>query len=173
VSLSRPNHFQAQADPDGMTNDGVDQPGGAGGIDTSSQDGNNGSGNDADCEDDNRGVGVPGHCKDRPETPGTPTGDIPDDQTGGESGSTPDSSAVTQSADVAPGPAPSAMVSAPATSAGGSSSVVTRSQAAPAATPHTLLPNTGLGRALLGLAVAGLVALGGGGAVVARRRTAA
>ena len=65
VHLSKPNGYQAQSDPDGMDNGGVDQPGGTGGVDTTSQDGNNGSGNDADCEDDNRGVGVPGHCKDR------------------------------------------------------------------------------------------------------------
>ena len=66
VSLQRPNDYQAQSDPDGMENGGVDQPGGQGGVNTSAQDGNNGSGNDIDCEDDNRGVGVPGHCKDKP-----------------------------------------------------------------------------------------------------------
>lgn len=65
VHLAKPNGYQAQSDPDGMDNGGVDQPGGTGGVDKTSQDGNNGSGNDADCEDDNRGVGVPGHCKDR------------------------------------------------------------------------------------------------------------
>jgi hypothetical protein len=57
------NTYQAQSDPDGMENGGVDQPGGQGGVNTSTQDGNNGSGNDSDCEDDNRGKGVPGHCK--------------------------------------------------------------------------------------------------------------
>lgn len=61
-TFSRPNDWQAQADPDGMQNGGVDQSGGTGGT-IGSQDGNNGSGNDADCEDDNRGQGVPGHCK--------------------------------------------------------------------------------------------------------------
>jgi LPXTG-motif cell wall-anchored protein len=65
VSLPKPNRYQAQADPDGMENGGVDQPGGTGGVNTSAQDGNNGSGNDIDCEDDNRGQGVPGHCKPR------------------------------------------------------------------------------------------------------------
>ncbi len=55
--------WQAQADPDGQQNGGIDQPGGTGGADRTDQDGNNGSGNDADCEDDNRGKGVPGHCK--------------------------------------------------------------------------------------------------------------
>jgi len=62
-TFDRPNDWQAQADPDGMDNGGVDQPGGNGGT-IGSQDGNNGSGNDADCEDDNRGRGVPGHCED-------------------------------------------------------------------------------------------------------------
>jgi LPXTG-motif cell wall-anchored protein len=62
-TFDRPNDWQAKADPDGMDNGGVDQPGGTGGT-IGSQDGNNGSGNDADCEDDNRGRGVPGHCKD-------------------------------------------------------------------------------------------------------------
>ena len=69
VQHERPNDYQAQSDPDGMENGGVDQPGGSGGypIDaegTKDQDGNNGTGNDEDCEDDNRGKGVPGHCKD-------------------------------------------------------------------------------------------------------------
>jgi LPXTG-motif cell wall-anchored protein len=72
VQHDRPNHFQAQADPDGDANGGVDQPGGQGGVDTSAQDGNNGSGNDSDCEDDNRGKGVPGHCKDKPVTQDKP-----------------------------------------------------------------------------------------------------
>ena len=70
VQHERPNDYQAQSDPDGMDNEGVDQPGGDGGypIDdqgTKDQDGNNGTGNDLDCEDDNRGKGVPGHCKDK------------------------------------------------------------------------------------------------------------
>jgi LPXTG-motif cell wall-anchored protein len=64
TTFAKPNHWQAQADPDGMTNGGVDQPGGTGGT-IGYQDGNNGSGNDLDCEDDNRGQGVPGHCKDK------------------------------------------------------------------------------------------------------------
>jgi hypothetical protein len=53
---------RSPSDPDGTLNGGVDKPGGEGGIDPSSRDGNNGSGNDADCEDDNRGVGTPGSC---------------------------------------------------------------------------------------------------------------
>ena len=69
-TFDRPNDWQAQADPDGMDNGGVDQPGGTGG--TGPQDGNNGSGNDADCEDDNRGRGVPGHCKDNGAPAHTP-----------------------------------------------------------------------------------------------------
>lgn len=65
VRHPKPNTYQAQSDPDGMENGGVDQPGGQGGVNTSAQDGNNGSGNDIDCEDDNRGRGVPGHCKNK------------------------------------------------------------------------------------------------------------
>jgi LPXTG-motif cell wall-anchored protein len=63
------DRWQAQADPDGDENGGIDQPGGTGGVDVDDQDGNNGSGNDSDCEDDNRGKGVPGHCKERPSKP--------------------------------------------------------------------------------------------------------
>ena len=67
-SNDQPGHddqWQAQRDPDGEENGGVDQPGGTGGVDKTDQDGNNGSGNDSDCEDDNNGKGVPGHCKDK------------------------------------------------------------------------------------------------------------
>lgn len=63
VAHEKPNDYQAQSDPDGMENGGVDQPGGTGGT-IGAQDGDNGSGDDVDCEDDNRGVGVPGHCDD-------------------------------------------------------------------------------------------------------------
>lgn len=72
------DQWQAQSDPDGDENGGIDQPGGDGGYNPQGWDGNNGSGNDPDCEDDNRGKGVPGHCKARPakpakaETPGSP-----------------------------------------------------------------------------------------------------
>ena len=178
VSLPRPNDFQAQSDPDGMTNGGVDQPGGQGGIDTTSQDGNNGSGNDADCEDDNRGVGVPGHCKDRgdepatPEVPGTPdvpgTPEVPDVPLD----TTPDQvlAVVPSLTDVS---APAALPRAAGTaSVSTTSPAVAGVQAAAASTP-TVLPNTGAGAALLALALAGLVALALGGGLMRRgRRTA-
>jgi len=180
VSLARPNDFQAQADPDGMTNGGVDQPGGQGGIDTTSQDGNNGSGNDADCEDDNRGVGVPGHCKDRgdattagtPEVPGTPdlpgTAEVP----GVPLDTTPDQvlAVVPSVTEVsAPAALPRATGVASATTASPASSAT---QAAAASSP-TVLPNTGAGAALLALALAGLAALALGGGLTRRgRRTA-
>ena len=50
-----PNKGNAQHDPDGDANGGVDQPGGDGGEDLADQDGNNGCGNDDDFEDDNNG----------------------------------------------------------------------------------------------------------------------
>jgi LPXTG-motif cell wall-anchored protein len=64
-----------------MENDGVDQPGGNGGVNPNAQDGNNGSGNDVDCEDDNRGKGVPGHCKEKSadEAPAETSGDTTTD----------------------------------------------------------------------------------------------
>ena len=55
------NQGKAQHDPDDdgrgpdRSNGGVDQPGGAGGVDLADQDGNNGCGNDDDFEDDNEG----------------------------------------------------------------------------------------------------------------------
>jgi LPXTG-motif cell wall-anchored protein len=75
VRHERPNEFQAQADPDGDDNGGVDQLGGDGG-EGGVQDGDNGTGNETDCEDDNRGVGRPGHC-DENEPAGSPPGSPP------------------------------------------------------------------------------------------------
>jgi hypothetical protein len=46
------------------SNGGPDKPGGAGGVDVSDQDGNNGCGNDVDREDDNEGW-----CGGRPTYP--------------------------------------------------------------------------------------------------------
>jgi hypothetical protein len=175
VSLDKPNSFQAQADPDGLTNGGVDQPGGTGGVDTSSQDGNNGSGNDADCEDDNRGVGVPGHCKDRPATgsegdTGTPL-PVQDETSGQTSDLTPQLHLTSSLATVADTTgADSSLVSAPAT---GQVRGEVRTHAAAAHPATGVLPETGAGRALLGLALAALVALGLGTGLVRRGRRAA
>jgi LPXTG-motif cell wall-anchored protein len=158
VSLPRPNDFQAQADPDGAANGGVDQPGGTGGVDTTTQDGNNGSGNDTDCEDDNRGVGVPGHCKDRPEPSAppvdeapTPEGDVPGtpELGGGSAAFAPDN----------PSDSTGVEVLAPKASA---------PNASPARSSATVLPQTGAGQALLGLAVAALAALAVGLGLVRR-----
>jgi LPXTG-motif cell wall-anchored protein len=170
VSLGRPNDFQAQADPDGMENGGVDQPGGQGGIDTTSQDGNNGSGNDADCEDDNNGVGVPGHCKDRPGHVTPPGGP---DNPGTDNSDTPGTDTPVPGGDVAgpvvqPVAGSAVQVDAPGVFA--ASAAPTRATAAPAA---GVLPNTGAGQALLALALAGIAGLGLGAAMLRQsRRTA-
>ncbi|MGH2691066.1 MAG: hypothetical protein ACRDHM_01000 [Actinomycetota bacterium] len=64
------NQGKAVSDPDDdgrgpdRTNRGVDQPGGAGGLDILDQDGNNGCGNDDDFEDDNEG-----NCGGKPSGP--------------------------------------------------------------------------------------------------------
>jgi LPXTG-motif cell wall-anchored protein len=183
VSLDRPNDFQAQADPDGMENGGVDQPGGTGGIDTTTQDGNNGSGNDVDCEDDNRGVGVPGHCKERPAEP--PAGDevvpsqggVPDEtvvpsQDGSVAGLLTESNQLTTALATAPTTSlDTALVSTP-TPRSVQTSTQVRAQAAHAFPAAGVLPNTGAGQALLGLAIAALAALAlGGGLVRQGRRT--
>ncbi len=154
VSLPRPNHFQAQADPDGTLNGGVDQPGGQGGLDPTSQDGNNGSGNDADCEDDNNGVGVPGHCRDEPTEPGPV---VP------EAAQLPGIDAGTTLAD-------SSTVSAPLASppAGGASSVVVSRGTS---TPSVVLPETGAAQGMAALAAAGVVAVALGSTLVRRRRS--
>ena len=92
----------AASDPDGDFNYGVDQPGGAGGIDTGDQDGNNGCGNDQDFEDDNRGNcggNRPGTIPAGPDDegtlpgggPGTPPGEDEGTLPGGGPGTPPDS----------------------------------------------------------------------------------
>lgn len=190
VSLPRPNEFQAQADPDGMENGGVDQPGGEGGVDTTTQDGNNGSGNDTDCEDDNRGVGVPGHCKDRPGTVTPPVDEDtpPETETPGDTDTDTPGDTDTDTPVVAPetpdqgevltpvvGPQgttapPAIQVMAPQVLAPASAPAQVTA-AAPAAAP-AVLPNTGAGQALLGLAIAGLAALAVGGGLVRQGRRA-
>jgi LPXTG-motif cell wall-anchored protein len=176
VSLPRPNHFQAQADPDGMENGGVDQPGGQGGVDTTTQDGNNGSGNDTDCEDDNRGVGVPGHCKDRPGHPGGETPEVPPTDTGQTPGTEGPGTPVVDQPSV-PGADLPLQVLAPTLGSSTSASPVadtaplslTRASAEPAS---GVLPNTGAGEALLALALGGLATLVvGAGLLLQGRRT--
>jgi len=162
VSLPRPNDFQAQADPDGMANGGVDQPGGTGGIDTTTQDGNNGSGNDTDCEDDNNGVGVPGHCRPKPDT--TPQSPAP----GGDAPAGTDSVDQSQQA-AAPVLVPDTLVSAPHTDDTLVRGVFGTS-APPARAAAGVLPDTGAGQALLGLAIGALAALVVGAALVRRGR---
>lgn len=160
VSLARPNDFQAQADPDGTENGGVDQPGGQGGVDTTTQDGNNGSGNDTDCEDDNRGLGVPGHCKDRPGHVTPPAGeDTPPSGTDLPGNLGTDVAGPVQQPDLPTAAGAAIQVMAPGTSAANAPAAdLTAAAAAPAATPG-VLPNTGAGQALLGLVIAALVAL--------------
>jgi hypothetical protein len=172
VSLPRPNDFQAQADPDGLENGGVDQPGGTGGIDTTSQDGNNGSGNDADCEDDNNGVGIPGHCRPAPVTAaaGTPADGTSDITTG--AGDLATSTGAQDQLVSAPTLAP--VLSHTAT---GIDQTTVRgvfgTSAPPARAASGVLPDTGAGRGLLPLSIAALAALALGAALVRRgRRTA-
>ncbi|HYF46900.1 MAG TPA: LPXTG cell wall anchor domain-containing protein [Acidimicrobiales bacterium] len=78
------NQGNAQSDPDGATNGGVDQPDGAGGVDLADQDGNNGCGNDDDFEDDNNGkCGGPDKVGAAP-LPGSSDGDDDEDAGGDE-----------------------------------------------------------------------------------------
>jgi LPXTG-motif cell wall-anchored protein len=187
VSLPRPNGFQAQADPDGMLNGGVDQPGGAGGVDPTDQDGNNGSGNDTDCEDDNRGVGIPGHCKPRPETSGGVTGDVVTPGTTPETGDTvevtptpaTDTTGTTSTTVAAPmvpvtsGLPPAISLTAQGTASHVAGPVVPTSAGAPPPV-DSLLPSTGAAAGVLAMLLTGLVALAlGGGLVVSRRRSTA
>jgi hypothetical protein len=172
VSLPRPNGLQAQADPDGMLNGGVDQPGGHGGVDTTTQDGNNGSGNDTDCEDDNRGVGVPGHCKDRPGTVTPPTGENtpPADTPGGTDvpGETGDAGDV--AGPVVPQGAPlAAPTGVPSVFAGGSVRTPAAVVAGPAARAG-VLPSTGASQILLELLIAGVAALAVGAGLTRQSR---
>ncbi len=172
------DQWQAQADPDGMENGGIDQPGGNGGYDPKGWDGNNGTGNDPDCEDDNRGKGVPGHCKDRPArpaeaaTPGSPSAKPTSPQAEGESsqetpgltGASPsdDSTTVTDVLGI------ERHVSS--TAAGRAPAVADAAEAAPAAEAAGVLPNTGADAAMLGLLAGGLAAAGAGTVLVRRGR---
>lgn len=184
TTFTRPNNWQAQADPDGMTNGGVDQPGGTGGT-VGAQDGNNGSGNDADCEDDNRGQGVPGHCKAKSTPAQSPSTATPTRSQRPDTSAT--ATSVTVPTAVAPAPAaatPAAQpVSLPAQVLG-TSAVRPRTQphlavrgqvagiSATAEPAAGLLPNTGAADlAPLGAAGAVLVA-GGAGLLLWRRRLA-
>lgn len=190
TTFTRPNDWQAQADPDGTSNGGVDQPGGTGGT-IGAQDGNNGSGNDTDCEDDNRGQGVPGHCKATNTSAQTPSVATPTHQA-------PDLSSTSATAPKAIAPTTVAPASAAATKAAqpvaqpvappaqvlGTSAVRPRTQphlavhgqvagiSASAEPTAGLLPNTGAADlAPLGAAGVALVA-GGAGLLLWRRRLA-
>lgn len=184
TTFTRPNNWQAQADPDGMTNGGVDQPGGTGGT-VGAQDGNNGSGNDADCEDDNRGQGVPGHCKAKSTPAQSPSTATP------TRSQRPDTSATATSVTVPTAVAPASAAATPAAQPVslpaqvlGTSAVRPRTQphlavrgqvagiSATAERAAGLLPNTGAADlAPLGAAGAVLVA-GGAGLLLWRRRLA-
>ena len=73
----------AQADPDGMANWGVDQEGGDGGLYLGDQDGNNGCGNDHDFEDDNNGNCGPKVAEECPDgTTATYTSSLPEHSQG-------------------------------------------------------------------------------------------
>jgi LPXTG-motif cell wall-anchored protein len=115
--------WQAQSDPDGQENGGVDQPGGAGGVNTDDQDGNNGTGNDSDCEDDNRGKGVPGHCKDKDNGQSKTPDQGGDDGTDGTPGQPEQAPAPSRDEDEdeaapVPTPGPGTTVTIPGTTAG-------------------------------------------------------
>jgi LPXTG-motif cell wall-anchored protein len=192
--------WQAQSDPDGDENGGIDQPGGTGGYDPKGWDGNNGSGNDPDCEDDNRGKGVPGHCKARPAKPGkpaeSPTKPQPSEQpTKPTTGEKPEGDRSTDET-VAALPTPSGPVvtetvtevlglerfsSSTAgrvpTAAGTPAAAATAgTDAAPAATAAEVdnaggvLPDTGADAAMLAMALSGLGAAGAGAVMVRRGR---
>ena len=182
------DQWQAQADPDGDENGGIDQPGGNGGYDPKGWDGNNGSGNDPDCEDDNRGKGVPGHCKVRPAEPApaeNPTKPQKDEAEKDTSDETPPA--------VPTLPGGSEVVTETVTEVLGVerfSGEVSRAVAgrvpAAAATPAAgaapaevsevgsdgMLPDTGADAAMLAMLAGGLAAAGAGTAMVRRGRTA-
>jgi LPXTG-motif cell wall-anchored protein len=173
-SVSLHDHrWQAQADPDGMENGGVDQPGGQGGT-VGQQDGNNGSGNDADCEDDNRGRGIPGHCKtkdDREHQTGRDeeSEDAPTElvEAPVESVVTPDEESVLAPAgetveESVAGPLAAEYVLSPSPLAQGA--------AAAGRASSGVLPNTGAGDALTWLALAGALAMGAGSGTIAVAR---
>lgn len=185
--------WQAQADPDGNENGGVDQPGGSGGLNTDDQDGNNGSGNDSDCEDDNRGKGVPGHCKDKQPTKAkdrnrskqskdrpapaeqeqedaseetSPSDDataLPDDDSAPTSGD-----AEVMGIEASAPSAPSATTLARAATGAEASEASARPEAA-AADSNGILPNTGADAAMLAMLLGGLTAAGAGTVLIRRR----
>ena len=184
------DQWQAQADPDGDENGGIDQPGGDGGHEPKGWDGNNGSGNDPDCEDDNRGQGVPGHCKVRPAEPApseNPTKPQEDDSEKDSSDETP-SGVPTQ-------PGGSKVVTEPVTEVLGverffgtvsrtasaapagrapAAAATPVADAAPAAAAEEsdgMLPDTGADAAMLAMLAGGLTAAGAGTALVRRGRT--
>jgi LPXTG-motif cell wall-anchored protein len=129
--------------------------------DTTSQDGNHGSGNDTDCEDDNRGVGVAGHCKNRP-------------------GARLQESAAIPESDTPVVPTPEQPIAPPVVLTpivpGAPAPPVSRDTAPPAmAAPPSVasvLPNTGARQALLALGLAGLAALAVGGGLLGKGRSA-
>lgn len=180
------DQWQAQADPDGDENGGIDQPGGNGGHDPVGWDGNNGSGNDPDCEDDNRGKGVPGHCKIRPnepaptENPTKPRKDETEKDTSGETPSTAPTlpggnkvvtETVTEVLGVerfsgevsrtAAGRVPAAATPAAGVAPVEASEVIS----------DGMLPDTGADAAMLAMLAGGLAAAGAGTAMVRRGRT--
>ena len=188
------SRWQAQADPDGNENGGVDQPGGSGGVNTDDQDGNNGSGNDSDCEDDNRGKGVPGHCKDKTQPTPARGGDkaepANDRPSGAEQGTKdsepgelptalPGDATEERDAEVkgieayAPSsPAASPMARAAASPEAAASPVAADGSEAASADSAGILPNTGADAAMLAMLLGGLTAAGAG-TVLIRRRTQA
>jgi len=182
TTFTRPNGWQAQADPDGMTNGGVDQPGGTGGT-VGAQDGNNGSGNDTDCEDDNRGQGVPGHCKATSTPARTPSVAMPTHQASDLA-----STSATAPTTVAPAPPAATKAAQPvAQPVALPAQVLGTSAVRPRTQPHLavpgqvagisasavptagLLPNIGAGD-LAPLGAAGVLLVAGGTGLLLRRR---
>lgn len=199
-SPGRDGRWQAQADPDGDENGGVDQPRGSGGLNPDDQDGNNGSGNDSDCEDDNRGKGVPGHCKDkrhpapvRAGDHGKPSKDRPSGAEAEEEASAPsdvptalpgDAAAEGRHAEGRDAEVKGIAAYAPSSS---SASPMARAAARPeaAASPAAaegfeaasadstgILPNTGADAAMLAMLLGGVAAAGAGTVLVRRRAQA-
>jgi LPXTG-motif cell wall-anchored protein len=167
------DQWQAQADPDGMENGGIDQPGGNGGYDPKGWDGNNGTGNDPDCEDDNRGKGVPGHCTDRAATPASPQVEGESShETPGLTGASPaESTTVTDVLGIERHASSTAAGRAPvAAGAAEPAEVADAAEVAPAAEAAGVLPNTGADAAVLGLLAGGLAAAGAGTVLVRRGR---
>ena len=179
------DQWQAQSDPDGDENGGIDQPGGDGGHDPKGWDGNNGSGNDPDCEDDNRGKGVPGHCKVRPAEPApteNPTKPQKDESEKDSTDETPSevptrpggSKVVTETVTEVLGIERfSGKVSGTAAGRAPAAAATPEAGAAPAAAAEDsdgMLPDTGADAAMLAMLAGGLAAAGAGTAMVRRGR---